>query len=256
MAHKTLIDSTGYEVKSGRVLIAGTGYDIKKGRTLIDGTGYDISFGTSLGELEEGTLVKINESGSPVEFYVAKHNYESSLNGSGRTLVVRKDCHSSRPYNNFTGCTFPDSVLYTWLNNTYITYLDDFVRSAIGKTKFKYTSDYIKYTYATGECAVFLLGVAEVDPTNNPSSMDYYSDGTLLPIADALKIAHFGGEPVNQWTRAWAHSDGPSIICMDTSGSRTAFQVLNNASKTNGVRPIFTLPSDMSVDSDFNIIKS
>lgn len=254
--HKTLIDGTGYEVKSGRVLIAGTGYNVKKGRTLIGGTGYDISFGTPVGELEEGTLVKINESGSPVEFYVAKHNYESSLNGSGRTLVVRKDCHSERPYNNSTGCAFPNSAVYTWLNNTYITYLDTFVRSAIGTTKFMYADDYVRYTYATGECAVFLLGVAEIDPTNNPSNMENYSDGALLPIADALKIAYLDGQPAGQWTRAWAHSNGMSIIGITASGIRGSVNIYYNPSTKLGVRPIFTLPSEMIVDSDFNLIPS
>lgn len=42
MAHRTLINGTGYNVKKGRTLSEGTGYDIKKGRALIDGTGYDI----------------------------------------------------------------------------------------------------------------------------------------------------------------------------------------------------------------------
>ena len=46
----------------------------------------------SLAEMAEGTLVKMNESGAPVEFYVAQHDYESELHGAGRTLVVRKYC--------------------------------------------------------------------------------------------------------------------------------------------------------------------
>ena len=49
-----------------------------------------------LSDMEEGALVKLKESGSPVEFYVAKHDYESELNGSGRTLLVRKDCYDNR----------------------------------------------------------------------------------------------------------------------------------------------------------------
>lgn len=48
MAHRTLINGTGYNVKGGRTLINGTGYSIKKGRTLINGTGYDVSFGPYL----------------------------------------------------------------------------------------------------------------------------------------------------------------------------------------------------------------
>ena len=43
-AHKTLINGTAYEVKSGKCMVNGTVYNILKGRTLINGTGYDINF--------------------------------------------------------------------------------------------------------------------------------------------------------------------------------------------------------------------
>ena len=46
--------------------------------------------GIPLSDYAEGDLIKLNEGGSPVDFYVAKHDYESSLNGAGRTLVDRK----------------------------------------------------------------------------------------------------------------------------------------------------------------------
>ena len=49
--------------------------------------------GIPLSDYEEGDIIKLNEGGSPVEFYVSKHDYESGLNGSGRTLVVRKDTY-------------------------------------------------------------------------------------------------------------------------------------------------------------------
>lgn len=44
MTHKTRVNGTVYEVKSGKCLINGTVYNILKGRTLIGGTGYDITF--------------------------------------------------------------------------------------------------------------------------------------------------------------------------------------------------------------------
>ena len=93
MAHKTLIDGTAYAVKGGRDLIAGTGYAKKQGKTLIDGTEHAISFGIPLNTITPGAILYLNESGSPVPFYIAKHDYESGLNGDGRTLVVRKDCY-------------------------------------------------------------------------------------------------------------------------------------------------------------------
>lgn len=42
--------------------------------------------GTSLGNLDGGSIIALNESSSPVDFYVAKQDYESGLNGAGRTL--------------------------------------------------------------------------------------------------------------------------------------------------------------------------
>lgn len=39
--------------------------------------------GLPLSDLPEGSLVAINERGSPVLFYLAKHDYESGLNGAG-----------------------------------------------------------------------------------------------------------------------------------------------------------------------------
>ena len=55
--------------------------------------------GTPLSQLAEGTLIKILENGSPVEFYLAKHSYEPILNGEGRELLVRKDIHSNQGWN-------------------------------------------------------------------------------------------------------------------------------------------------------------
>ena len=47
---------------------------------------------TTLGNKAVGSIIQLKENGKLVSFYVAKHNYENSLNGMGRTLVVRKDC--------------------------------------------------------------------------------------------------------------------------------------------------------------------
>ncbi len=43
----------------------------------------------SLGSLAEGTIVPMLEHGSRVNYIVAKHNYQSGLNGTGHTMLVR-----------------------------------------------------------------------------------------------------------------------------------------------------------------------
>lgn len=55
-----------------------------------------ITTGKPFSELTEGDIVKLKENGTLVDFYVAKHDYESGLNGAGRTLVVRKDTYDDR----------------------------------------------------------------------------------------------------------------------------------------------------------------
>ena len=77
-----------------------------------------------LGQVAVGTLVKLNENGSPVEFYVAKHDYESGLNGAGRTLLVRKDVYEQLRWNNSSINTYASSEVDNLLNSTYKSVLD------------------------------------------------------------------------------------------------------------------------------------
>ena len=252
MAHKTLINGTSYDIKSGRTLIGGTGYDIKKGRTLIGGTGYDIKFATPLAELPEGSIIKINESGSPVEFYVAKHNYESELNGLGRTLVVRKDCYSTRAFNSTTYTRhFPTSDICTWLNETYIGFLNSGVQEAITTTTFKVWISAI--TVTTAEKKIFLLSATELGYVYRPSQTQFaYVEGTKLDISDLLIPANLNGEAVRQWTRSSVPGYGEYVCVNNADGGFGRTQSLMTII---GVRPIFALPETMEVDNDFILIE-
>lgn len=255
--HKTLIAGTSYGIKGGRTLIGGTGYDIKKGRTLIGGTGYDIKFATPLAELPEGSIIKLNEDDTPVEFYIAKHDYESDLNGAGRTLLVRKNCYASHNlassnYSNY----FPNTSVYEVLNGAYKTKLDAAVRIAMGTTSFKtvqtYTTQGSAGTFVHGRmttvsAAVFALSKTEI---NNIPSYNL-SEGTQLPISDTLKTALFNGEAVNWITRSSSAMN--SIIVITSSGSVSTVYYRQN-SDNYYMRPVFTLPETMEVDGDFNLI--
>lgn len=54
-----------------------------------------------------------------VDFYVVKHNYESGLNGAGRTLLVRKDCYNDQRYSGSYANNYAKSAIDSWLNNDY-----------------------------------------------------------------------------------------------------------------------------------------
>ena len=242
MAHKTLIDGTAYAVKGGRDLIAGTGYAKKQGKTLIDGTEHAISFGIPLGTITPGAILYLNESGSPVPFYIAKHDYESGLNGAGRTLLVRKDCYDMRGFGYSN--TYANSSLDSWLCNTYLKLLDANIQAAIGTTKFYYTIGDGNATVTTLQRAVFQLSLTEL----GKSAMHANVEGKALPIAGTLKIAYLNGRAVEQWTRT-PFSDEISYV----------YTLLTNGSVGSGVgasygrfgsRPAFTLPATTAVTAN------
>ena len=93
----------------------------------------------TLGSKAEGSIIKLKENGVLVEFYIAKQNYESGLNGAGRVLVVRKDCYDQRQWHSSNINAYASSAIDTWLNGTYKNLLDANIRTAMGTTKIYYT---------------------------------------------------------------------------------------------------------------------
>ena len=240
MAHKTLINGTAYTVKGGRDLIAGTGYAKKQGKTLIDGTEHAISFGIPLNTITPGAILYLNESGSPVPFYIAKHDYESGLNGAGRTLLVRKDCYDKRAFNSKNNA-FSGSSMDTWLNNTWLKLLDADIQAAISKTKFYYTTGNGKNTVTTLQRAVFLLSVTELGKSSGYAN----TEGTALDsaVCRQLAIAYYDGHATVQWTRTPMTSDTFYVFCLSTDGGLDR----RMSGNSNSSRPTFTLPDTFPV---------
>lgn len=192
------------------------------------------SAGIQLGDIAEGQLVKLNENGSSVEFYVAKHNYESILNGSGRTLLVRKDCYDIRQWHSSNVSAYATSTIDTWLNSDYKSLLDTDAQSAIGNTKFYYYPGNGNYTLGTLERSVFLLSFSEI--------MGYgdYADGTILPNYSIYTVSYLNGSVVTfQWTRTPNMNFTTAALVLRNDGVLGS----SNCSATAGSRPCFTLPS-------------
>ena len=201
--------------------------------------------GTPLADIAEGKLIKLNESGSPVEFYVAKHDYEPELNGNGRTLIVRKDCYDIRAFSSNNNA-FSGSSMDTWLNGTYKGLLDADVQDAMGLTAFYYTPGNGNNTVTTLQRAVFLLSLTEL----GLSYVRANEEGTALDISATLKIANLNGIATKQWTRTPDTSYKKYVLAVTARGT-TNYNVHCTASL--GSRPTFTLPSDFLVTNDILI---
>lgn len=200
---------------------------------------------TTLGNKSVGSIVKLKENGVLVDFYVAKHDYENGLNGSGRTLVVRKDCYDTRQWHTSNVNAYATSAIDTWLNSTYKNLLDADIRGVIGTTKIKYTPGNGNTTVGTLERAIFLLSVTELGRSASYAN----TEGTALSIASSLQIAYLNGSAVVQWTRSPRTDDTNFAYYLYTSGHVSS----NYCYNTRGSRPAFTLPSTLSVSDDGSV---
>lgn len=211
----------------GFVIMSGVGSKVTVPRT-----------GTPLSTFAEGSLIKINENSSPVEFYVAKHNYEQELNGAGRTLVVRKNCYDNRVWNSSGINAYASSTIDEWLNGAYKYLLDPAIQTLLGTTKFKYTIGGGDLTVDTLERAIFLLSPAELGrPYGN-------KEGTSLSIADAIRIALLNGNDTTYWTRSPELTNTAISYYVDWRGDVT----FSGCTDSRSSRPCFTLPSNIKID--------
>ena len=206
----------------------------------IDPKLWAVSSGKPLGNFSEGDIIQLNEGGDPVDFYVAKHDYESGLNGAGRTLVVRKDTYDDRVWDSGNVNAYASSDLDSWFNSTYKNMLDADIRSLIGTTKIRYTPGNGSNTMGTPlERAIFALSLTELGRSNSYANRE----GSTLPIASTLQIARRNGSRTTQWTRSPFIGSTNSALRLDSSG----YSDNENCNRSSGSRPSFTLPSDFRI---------
>lgn len=204
---------------------------------------------TTLGSKATGSIIKLKENGKLVEFYVGVHNYENSLNGTGRTLVFRKDCYDQRQWHTSNVNAYASSAIDSWLNSTYKNMLDADIRALIGSTKIRYTPGNGNTTMGTLDRAVFLLSAYELGKNESW----FNKEGTTLPNATNYQIAKLNGSTVVQWTRSpFTYYTGVAIYLL-TGGDVNYYSYCTN---TYGSRPAFTLPSNLYVSDDGTVFQN
>ena len=209
---------------------------------------------TPLGNLVEGTLITITESGAPVEFYVADHDYQSDLNGNGRTLMVRKNCYNRRQWDsNQSARDFLDSSIFSWLNSSYKALFSQSVKTMMSTTNFYYivAAGTVYQQLSQGNSSVFLLSLAEMG--FRESSPVTPVDGNTLPTSSVLAIANFSGTPTGWYLRTPYTGRSDGVYYINSQGGRAS-------AAPNGTqlcsRPCFTLPSTALVDPSNALIES
>ena len=247
-------------VKMGGKDLTETAYDPGAGRVHLDAVTGDVKITATaaqalLGNAKVGSVVTIRENGALTEYLVAAHDYESSLNGEGRTLLVRQEFADARRWNDKDANAYAESEIDRWLTGAFMARFDAEVLEAMSATKIRYVPGNGTTEAGVLTRKIFLLSAAELgirDTTSDPA-------GQVLEGADALKT--FADKEKAFWTRTPvvdASEDG-----LTESENLTRATVCGSGGRAQNVkcsattckyktttmtlysRPAFTLPGSM-----------
>lgn len=202
---------------------------------------------TPLSQFVEGSTIQLNENGKPVDFIVAKHDYESGLNGAGKTLLVRKNAVDERMAWNSAGVnTYSGSTIDVWFNSNYKSRLDSDVQEQIGTTKFYYTVGGGNSSVSELERSVFALSCTELGVSSSYATPNV--EGSQLPTSSLLASAKLDdGSATTQHVRSVNPLDSGDAFYVKGDGTQA---IPSPARDDSGPRPrpAFTLPSDFGLN--------
>ena len=154
-----------------------------------------------LSNIPESKTVLMDEGSNVVEFIVAKHGYESRLNGVGRTLLIRKRYPTLMNWDS-NWSAYAQSDINTWLNGEYLNTFSSAQKEAIGSTTFYYTPGFTAMDFSVGSSKVSTMSKAVFLPSAHEfggdcegndvfgwtkNSPDYkYNEGTSFPQAKGI----------------------------------------------------------------------
>ena len=207
---------------------------------------------TTLAQAAVGTIIKLNENGSPVKFIIGQKGSPSAdyVGFENSVTVLRQDIHSKGVYDS-TNNDCANSDIHAWANGEYLNTLDEDIRNVIKTVKIPYRPGTSGTTVSSGanglQCKVFFLSTKEVDSTesyspNEGSVFNYFSGG-----GQSKRIARYNGQDNNWWLRSpCTTSVGACYVRSDgtVSGSWDA------VSDSYGRRPAFVLPDTLILQDD------
>lgn len=197
--------------------------------------------------------VYLMEGNSKVKFYVLAHNYESGLNGKGRTLFCRE--------------SLAETGKGVGISSSYINKFTSVVQKWISTTKYKY--QYITWSGSYSEVLIgsanfFSLSAIELNITKR-YEIQKLADGSALSAAARTRVGYIRtASNTSFWTRSqdptWSDyhkEDGNNVYDYDyyytvsgASGSSISFYKVDSSKYSSGKLPCFTLPETLYIDKD------
>lgn len=216
-----------------------------------------------LGNVAVGTVLKLNENGSPQNYIVVHQGkpssiYDESCNG---TWLLRKVLIKDRVWGDGNVNKLESSNIQAWLNSTMLGKYDSNIQAAIKQVKIPYRKNGgsvgTDQTGANGlSCKVFLLSGYEVgwtasDNTYFPvdgAKLSYFESG-IWSSANNKRIANLNNRATRWWLRSPSIRNTNYVWGVSPNGDYNFW----NASDSCGIRPALVLPTDLIVDDSGNI---
>ena len=237
----------------GRVTVAGGNPGMKAPTT-----------GIQAGTLAVGSVVKLMEGGTAVDYLVVNQGipsnsslYDASCDG---TWLLRKAIHSNRVWDSSVSSAYASSAINTWLNGDFFNTLGSVEQAAIKQVKIPYCVGSGVATVNSGanglSTKAFLLGAYELGWSTSDSAY-FPVDGAKLGYflsssqGNSRRIAYLDGSAIFWWMRstitdesntAWAVKDGGDFYSTAVSTSL-------------GIRPALVLSKTAIFDEDTLILK-
>lgn len=225
------------------------------------------STGILASTLPVGSVVKLMEGGTAVEYLVVNQGkpsnsnlYDASCDG---TWLLRKDIHSERQWNSSNVNDYANSTINTWLNGDFFNSFGSVEQAAIKQVKIPYRAGYgsdgSDQSGANGLlCKIFLLGGYEVGFTTS-DNLYFPADGAKLSYFEAgtdssalnKRIAYLNGSAADWWLRS-PDTNYTNLVCgVSSNGSYNGSSAFN----LGGVRPALVLPSNTLFDETTMLLK-
>ena len=212
-----------------------------------------------LGTKSVGSIIKLNEFGSPVNYIIIQQglpssgNYDASCNS---TWVRRQSAGAEKEWDSSNN-DYANSDIHSWLNNTYSGFLaaldDDILSQGVLNVKIPYrpgsgASSTVNSGSRGLSCRAFLLSMLEVGLTPGYSpregaTLSYFSSGGA-----SRRIVNYNGSPARAWSRS------PYLYDYD-SGDVCTVEAVGDAdywdcNSSCAVAPALILDSDLWVSDD------
>lgn len=189
-------------------------------------------------------FVYLMEGSSKVKFYVLAHNYESGLNGKGRTLFCRES-PANLTLDKFT------AAVQKWISTT--TYNYQYIT---------WSGSYSKVQ--TGSANFFSLSAIELNMAKDYNTQNL-ADGSALSAAARTRVGYIRtASNTSFWTRSpdptssgYHKEDGENEYDYDyyyavssASGSSISVYKVDRSKTRLATLPCFTLPETLYIDKD------